>query len=163
MVLNLGSKTKNQKYCGRYVASLFLFKSFWKSIRSLRNCIFIPSHAVSLDPFHKTNLTTQKANRKKTELTQCQALEFPVFEWWPGQVLLSVSKNNWATFSFVSQDRFNFQKGSYFWEKKIISLFFFLLKVLFNRDWVQYLFIAAYLSLRQISARHPRYVLIAFE
>lgn len=33
-------------------------------------------------------------------------------------------KSNWATFSFVSRDRFNFQKGSYFWEKKFISLFF---------------------------------------
>ena len=35
-------------------------------------------------------------------------------------------KRNWATFSFVSRDKFNFQKGSYFWEKKIVlvSLFF---------------------------------------
>lgn len=67
-------------------------KSFWKSIRSLRDGIFIPPHAVSLDPLHKTNLTTQKANGKRTELTQCQPLEFPVFEWWPGQVLLSEPK-----------------------------------------------------------------------
>ena len=160
MVLNRGSKTKNQKYCGRDVASLFLFKSFWKSIRSLRDCIFIPSHAVSLDPLHKTSLTTQKGNGKKTELTQCQPLEFPLFEWWPGQVLLSVPKNNWATFSFVSRGRFNFKEGSYFWEKQNISLFFLLI-VPFNRDWVQYLFMA-YLS-SQISARHPHYVLIAFE
>ena len=28
-------------------------------------------------------------------------------------------KSNWATFSFVSRDRFNFQKDSYFWEKKL--------------------------------------------
>ena len=67
-------------------------------------------------------------------------------------------KSNWATctFSFVSRDRFNFQKGGYFWEKKkiISKSFFFLLIIPFNRDWVQYFFIA-YLSL-QISGRHPQ-------
>ena len=145
-VLNLGSKTKNRKYCGRYVDSLLIHdNSFWKSVRSLRDGIFIPPHAVSLDPLHKTNLTTQKASGKKTELTQRQhPLEFPVFEWWPGQVLCQYQKSNWATFSFVSRDRFNFKEGSYFWEQKFISLFFLLI-VPFNRDWVQYLFIA-YLS-----------------
>jgi len=84
MVLNLGSKTKNQKYCGRAMLTVFLSMTSHfagKSIRSLRDGIFIPSHAVSLDPLHKTNLNTQKANGKKTELTQCQPLEFPVFEW----------------------------------------------------------------------------------
>ena len=64
-------------------------------------------------------------------------------------------KSNWNSFSFVSRDRFIFQKGSYFWEKKLYWwVFFFLLIIPFNRDWVQYLFIA-YLSL-QISARHPQ-------
>ena len=153
MVLNLGSKTKNQKYCGRYVASLFLFKSFSKSIRSLRDGIFIPPHAVSLDPLHKTN--ERRQNWPSANLLSSLYLS--------GDLVKSYcqyQKSNWATFSFVSRDRFNFQKGSYFWEKKIISLFFLLI-VSFNRDWVQYLFFA-HLSL-QISARHPRYVLIAFE
>ena len=76
MVLNLGSKTKNQKYCGRYVASLLIQVILINKV-SIRDGIFIPSHAVSLEPLHKTNLTTQKANGKKTELTQCQPLSSP--------------------------------------------------------------------------------------
>ena len=36
MVLNLGSKTKNQKYCGRYVDSLLIHdKSFCRKINKV--------------------------------------------------------------------------------------------------------------------------------
>ena len=160
-VLNLGSKTKKQKYCGRYVASLFLFKSFWKAIRSLRDVIFIPSHAVSLDPCIRRTLPLKKQVERRQNWPSANTLLSSSYL--SGDLVKSYcqyQKSNWATFSFVSRDRFNFQKGSYFWEQKFISLFFLLI-VPFNPDWVLYLFIA-YLSLK-ISARHPRYVLIAFE
>ena len=58
MVFNLGST----KSIVAAMLTVFLSMTSPQSIRSLRDGIFIPPHAVILDPLHKTNLTTQIAN-----------------------------------------------------------------------------------------------------
>ena len=63
MVFNLGSKIKQKtKSIVAAMLTVFLSMTSPQSIRSLRDGIFIPPHAVILDPLHKTNPTTQIAN-----------------------------------------------------------------------------------------------------
>ena len=85
----------------------------------------LPLHAVSLMlPCIRRTLPLKKQMDRRQTWLSANLLSSPYLSGDLVKSYCQYQKSNWATFSFVSQDRFNFKEGSYFWQKKNISLLF---------------------------------------